>query len=85
MRKLLLVLCGTLVVCSTGLAKSHLEGIKIAVTNPTDLNQPAAKVVVPFSALRKVAPALEPHRQRQPRRNDQDDSGDAGGAVTGHG
>src|SRR3954462_9639409 len=58
MRKLLLVLCGTVFLSSMAFAKSHLEGIKIAVSNPTDLNQPSAKVVVPFSALQKIAPQL---------------------------
>ena len=58
MRKLLLLLCGVIVFGSTCIAKSHLEGIKIAVANPTDTNQPAAKVEVLIADLRKVAPTL---------------------------
>ena len=60
MRKLLFVLCGTLAFNCTIAAKSHLAGIKISVTNPTDISQPAAKVVMPFSELSKIAPQLNP-------------------------
>lgn len=60
MRNLLLVLCATLAFICPSAAKSHLAGIKISVTNPTDIDQPAAHVVVRFSELRKVAPQLAP-------------------------
>lgn len=60
MRKLLLVLCGVLALNCSSEAKSHLAGIKISVTNSTDIFQPAAEVVVSFSELRKIAPQLSP-------------------------
>src|SRR5579872_7198166 len=39
-------------------AESHLKSIKIAVSNPTDLDRPAEDIVIPFSDLRPLAPNL---------------------------
>jgi unsaturated chondroitin disaccharide hydrolase len=60
MRKFVLTLCGVLIFVGNGGAKSHLAGIKIEVSNPTDVNQPAAKVVLSIAELQKVAPDLNP-------------------------
>src|SRR5260370_29854708 len=40
------------------LAEPHLSSIKVAVTNPTDLDRPAENIVLSLPELRKIAPDL---------------------------
>jgi hypothetical protein len=60
MRKLKLVLCGTLAFTVPCVAKSHLAGIKLSVTNLTGIDLPAAHVVVSFADLRTLTSQLNP-------------------------
>jgi len=40
-------------------AKPRLSGIKIAITNPTDIRRPAEKIVIQIADLKKIAPELK--------------------------
>ncbi|HEY6308552.1 MAG TPA: DUF4861 family protein [Candidatus Angelobacter sp.] len=51
-------LCGGLLLCGAAHASSHLLGIKVSVTNPSAEERRAEPIVVPISALRKIAPDL---------------------------
>ncbi len=60
MRRFSILLVAIFAVVGTALAKSHLKGIKIAITNPAGIDQPAAKVIIPIDELSKVAPGMNP-------------------------
>ncbi|HTC94124.1 MAG TPA: DUF4861 family protein [Terriglobales bacterium] len=53
------LLAAVLLLAGTALAEPHLSSIKIAITNPTDLDRPAEDVVVSLPELRKIAPDLK--------------------------
>ncbi|HWR37421.1 MAG TPA: DUF4861 family protein [Clostridia bacterium] len=57
MRRVLLI-ATLLLLTGSALAKPHLKGIKIAVTNPTAQVRNAEPVVVPIADLRKIAPDI---------------------------
>ena len=48
----------SLLLVGTALAEPHLSSIKVAVTNPTDLDRPAENIVLSLPELRKIAPDL---------------------------
>src|SRR5260370_3289027 len=52
------LLCFGLLLGSTARASSHLLGIKVSVTNASAEERRAEPVVIPISALRKIAPDL---------------------------
>lgn len=58
MRKSWLLSLVVFALATSAFAKSHLAGVKIAVTNPTDQGRQADDVVVSMAELRKVAPDL---------------------------
>ena len=57
MRKL--VAAVLLVVSGLAWGKSHVVGIKVAVTNPSHEERIASDVVIPMAALRKIAPSID--------------------------
>src|SRR5260370_2521 len=48
----------SLLLVGSALAEPHLSSIKVAVTNPTDLDRPAENIVLSLPELRKIAPDL---------------------------
>jgi unsaturated chondroitin disaccharide hydrolase len=53
------LLCLALLLSVPAHAGPHLQGIKVAVTNPSAEERLAEPVVIPFAALRKIAPDLQ--------------------------
>ena len=56
--KILALLWFSLLLCMPMHGASHLQGIKVAVTNPSAEERRAEPIVIPISALRKIAPDL---------------------------
>ena len=54
--KLAYLLLAPVLAVNVALAQPHLKGVKIAVTNPTDQERPAAGIVLSIPELRKIAP-----------------------------
>jgi unsaturated chondroitin disaccharide hydrolase len=55
----LAITAAVLLATSSLWASSHLLGIKVAIANQSPQNRPAEHIVIPISALKKIAPGLK--------------------------